>query len=258
MLLTALLPNPSCTSSMIIKHHIPFMVSSCSHLYQYAKISKKHLIRDINLLHAMGYLPFQVLDSVPVVGNRVFYLALIKWDDKAVPQRLTSMLKGIVSSNNIIYTSAVKRLEKQGLKSVQLAYNLGIKAKKPFVWVYVNQKIRPEKLYVWETGHQHFVFKSLVNTGIMDTTVFGDFYIYRRMKATEMRGYFPGSHQYYDDPDVPWVNYFYKGEAIHGYYRYVYGFPQSAGCVELPIHKAKALYPLLYRGALVSVSENRY
>ena len=70
-----------------------------------------------------------------------------------------------------------------------------------------------------------------------------------------MEGTFPGTNIHYDDPDVPWVNYFHNGEAIHGFPRRHYGYPQSAGCVELPIYKAKELYPILYKYAVVTVSE---
>ncbi len=246
-------------SYTVIKDDISFNTSSCNHVYQHVKFANKHIIKNINLLHKMGYLPFKVLAYVPMIDNQqVVYDAIVKWDDKAVPKRLMSMLTPVVDKNNIIYTSAIQRLEKHGnVSSVALAYNIGITAKKPFVWVFVNQKKRPEKLYVWQSDypkHDGIVFNSLVNTGVDHTTTPGTFTVYIRLRTTEMRGYFPGTHQYYDDPNIPWVNYFNKGEAIHGYPRYAYGFPQSAGCVELPIRKAKELYPILYKGALVTVS----
>lgn len=68
-----------------------------------------------------------------------------------------------------------------------------------------------------------------------------------------MRGVTPaGSH--YDVRSVPWVNYFHRNDAIHGYTRANYGFPQSAGCVELPVPTAKMVFPLLYDGTVVTVS----
>ncbi len=48
---------------------------------------------------------------------------------------------------------------------------------------------------------------------------------------------------HYVAPDVPWVNYFNGGDAVHGYPRASYGFPQSNGCVELPIETAAAVLP---------------
>ena len=38
------------------------------------------------------------------------------------------------------------------------------------------------------------------------------------------------------------MNYFNGGDAVHGYPRASYGFPQSNGCVELPIETAKLHY----------------
>ena len=65
----------------------------------------------------------------------------------------------------------------------------------------------------------------------------GIFPIYVRYVATTMIGTnVDGSH--YDDPGVPWVNYFNGGDAVHGYVRPGYGYPQSNGCVELPIATA--------------------
>jgi hypothetical protein len=55
----------------------------------------------------------------------------------------------------------------------------------------------------------------------------------------------PGLHgghnpdgSYYDDP-VHWINYFNGGDAVHGFVRGCYGWPQSLGCVELPVSTAE-------------------
>ena len=41
----------------------------------------------------------------------------------------------------------------------------------------------------------------------------------------------------YDDL-VQWINYFNGGDAVHGFVRGSFGFPQSLGCVELPVPAA--------------------
>jgi lipoprotein-anchoring transpeptidase ErfK/SrfK len=61
-----------------------------------------------------------------------------------------------------------------------------------------------------------------------------------------------GSH--YSDPGVPWVNYFSAGSAVHGFPRSSYGFPQSVGCLELPIPTAKTVFGLISYGTLVNVA----
>ncbi len=58
----------------------------------------------------------------------------------------------------------------------------------------------------------------------------------------------------YDVADVPWVNYFNGGDAVHGYPREAYGFPQSNGCVELPIETAQSVFGMLQLGDIVWVS----
>ena len=55
------------------------------------------------------------------------------------------------------------------------------------------------------------------------------------------------------DPGIPWVSYFNGGDALHGFVRASYGFPQSDGCVEMPIANAQTVFPLTPLGTLVTV-----
>ena len=61
-----------------------------------------------------------------------------------------------------------------------------------------------------------------------------------------------GSH--YSDPGIPWVSYFNGGDALHGFVRSSYGFPQSDGCVEMPPDHAEVVFPYTPIGTLVTVS----
>ena len=58
----------------------------------------------------------------------------------------------------------------------------------------------------------------------------------------------------YVDPGIPWVSYFNGGDALHGYIRASYGFPQSNGCVEMPYSEAEAVWPYTPVGTLVNVA----
>jgi lipoprotein-anchoring transpeptidase ErfK/SrfK len=49
------------------------------------------------------------------------------------------------------------------------------------------------------------------------------------------------------------INYFHGSVAVHGYPRAAYGYPQSAGCVELPISTAKVVYGMVNIGTMVTV-----
>ena len=61
----------------------------------------------------------------------------------------------------------------------------------------------------------------------------------------------------YDDPNVPWASYFNGGDALHGFVRAKYGFPQSNGCVEMTVANAGMLWPLTPIGTLVTVRARR-
>jgi peptidoglycan hydrolase-like protein with peptidoglycan-binding domain len=110
----------------------------------------------------------------------------------------------------------------------------------------------PETLSVWRDGK--IIYSSLANTGIPEApTAPGSYPVYARYVSTTMSGFNPDG-SYYDDPDVPFVAYFNGGDAVHGFPRYSYGFPQSLGCVELPYSSAPVVFNLDPIGTIVTVS----
>jgi len=60
-----------------------------------------------------------------------------------------------------------------------------------------------------------------------------------------------GSH--YHDTGIPWVSYFHGGDALHGFLRSSYGWPQSLGCVEMRYNDAHTVFPYTPIGTLVTV-----
>jgi len=120
----------------------------------------------------------------------------------------------------------------------------------PYSYVYVSQTL-PETLSLWENGRT--VLTSPVNTGIPQApTALGTYPVYVRYTFNYMSGFNPDG-SYYDDP-VYWINYFNGGDAVHGFVRGSYGFPQSLGCVELPIPTAQVAFAHLAIGDLVTVA----
>ncbi len=97
------------------------------------------------------------------------------------------------------------------------------------------------------------IYTTLVNTGITSRpTALETDPVYLRFTVTTMSGTNPdGSH--YSDPGIPWVSYFLGGEALHGYIRGSYGWPQSLGCVEMPFANAAKVWPYTPIGTLVTV-----
>ena len=110
----------------------------------------------------------------------------------------------------------------------------------------------PEMLRVWQDGR--IIYRCPANTGISSQpTATGTFPVFERFVSTTMSGTNPdGSH--YSDPGVPYVAYFNGGDAVHGFLRSQYGYPQSLGCVELSYATAAIVYRYDPIGTLVSVS----
>jgi peptidoglycan hydrolase-like protein with peptidoglycan-binding domain len=121
----------------------------------------------------------------------------------------------------------------------------------PYTWVSVTESI-PETLEVHRGDR--VALSSPTNTGVAGAeTAQGIFPIFARYVSTTMSGTNPDGSKY-KDPGVPWVNYFNGGDAVHGFVRGSYGFPQSDGCVELPVETAAAVYPMLQIGDIVWVT----
>ncbi|HZU60135.1 MAG TPA: L,D-transpeptidase, partial [Solirubrobacteraceae bacterium] len=110
----------------------------------------------------------------------------------------------------------------------------------------------PESLTLWHNGRTLFTVP--VNTGIPQApTAQGTFPVYEHLRVTTMSGTNPdGSH--YSDPGIPYVSYFNGGDALHGFLRAQYGFPQSLGCVEMNYGDAARVWPYTPIGTLVNVT----
>jgi peptidoglycan hydrolase-like protein with peptidoglycan-binding domain len=110
----------------------------------------------------------------------------------------------------------------------------------------------PETENTWHNGKT--VESGLVNTGISSApTAQGLFAVFEHAPSVTMSGTNPDGSTY-SDPGVPYVSYFNGGDALHGFIRGSYGFPQSLGCVEMPYSEAGAVYPYTPIGTLVDVT----
>jgi len=121
---------------------------------------------------------------------------------------------------------------------------------KPYDYVYVSKTL-PETLTLYQEGK--VVLTAPTNTGIpQDPTADGTYPIYLRFTQNYMSGTNPNGTHYHDL--VHWINYFNGSDAVHGFVRASYGFPQSLGCAELPVATAGQVYPYLAIGDLVTVT----
>jgi|GEM_PF-6744039 len=147
----------------------------------------------------------------------------------------------------------------------------------PWKWVLVRQAEKNETVALYENGKE--IFSSPANTGEFETTPDGTWYVFLRFQDTAMSGLSPkrismktyetlkkkhpgmvgclDGHPIkwvaYKDSGIKYVDYFNKSIALHYMLRTNYGFPQSAGCIEMPKQNARFLYKKINYGTIVTV-----
>jgi hypothetical protein len=108
-------------------------------------------------------------------------------------------------------------------------------------WIEVN--LYEQTLAIYEAGQLKFA--TLITSG-QDPffTRPGLFQIYEKKEKETMSGTFEADRSdYYYLQDVPWTMYFDEARALHGaYWRAVFGYPGSHGCVNLSIGDAHYLF----------------
>lgn len=221
------------------------------------------------LLAEEGYLPVgwtpaqKVADPTLAYEDSTIYnppAGQFRWLYPQLPAKLQTLWTpgqlSVVTQGAIMQFEAVNGLPIDGVAGPQvwralIADRLDGKVNPhPYTYIYVTET-EPETLELW-VGNQLFL-KTLTNTGIPATPTFlGTFPIYERLPFQIMRGKNPDGIPYADP--VYWINYFAGGDAVHGFVRASYGFPQSLGCVEVPTSIAPTIYHTVNYGTLVTVN----
>lgn len=101
-------------------------------------------------------------------------------------------------------------------------------------WISIN--LFEQTLAAYEDGQ--LVFATLISGGLRGWWTYpGVFQVYKKLASTPMQGAFEADRSdFYYLEDVPWTLYYDKDRALHGaYWHNNFGFPQSHGCVNLPI-----------------------
>lgn len=109
-------------------------------------------------------------------------------------------------------------------------------------WIVVD--VTAKRMYAYE--QTNLVHSFLISSGAPQTpTVLGAYSIYSKYASQDMRGNNADGSRYFQ-PDVQWVNYFYKDYAVHGnYWRPLSWFGNinsSHGCVGVVNDDAKWIY----------------
>jgi len=216
------------------------------------------------MLAELGYLPVNFTAASPLTSptqEGAAQVGTFTWRWAGQPSSLTALWTP--GTYNVITKGAVMNFEAQhNLKvdgvagpAVWGAVLSAVESSQgdalPYDYVSVTKTL-PETTTVYENGTP--VYHTLANTGVAAApTADGTFPVYARYTVTTMSGTNPDGSKYVD-PGIPWVSYFNGGDALHGFPRASYGFPQSVGCVEMPIANAAIVYPLTPLGTLVTVS----
>jgi peptidoglycan hydrolase-like protein with peptidoglycan-binding domain len=223
------------------------------------------VLRLRELLAQLNFLPvsFAPSSTVPPAAKDMAepVLGTFAWRWPNMPAELTTQwTQGL---ETVITKAAVEMFENQngltvdGLAGPQVWTTLlrAVAADKvdtdPYTYVLVS-KVLPENLTLYDNGVAQYT-NIPVNTGAPGAdTVDGTYPVFEHVTSSEMKGTNPDGTTY-DDPNVPWASYFNGGDALHGFVRAQYGFPQSNGCVEMTVADAGMLWPLTPIGTLVTV-----
>ena len=220
-------------------------------------------LRVQQLLAELGYLPLSFSPSAPSSSPGISTSdeqGSFTWRWPGLPDSFTSLWSP--GQTNVVTQGAIMRFQDtHGLAtdgsagpelwSALLADRAAGKVlDAPYNFVIVKRTL-PESMALWSNGA--VTFTTAVNTGIAASpTAPGTWPVYLRYLTQTMRGENPdGSH--YEDPGVPFISYFYRGEALHGMPRPGYGYPQSLGCVEMTIPASEILWPQTPIGTLTTV-----
>jgi peptidoglycan hydrolase-like protein with peptidoglycan-binding domain len=222
------------------------------------------------LLSQLGYLPFDVhYAGAPVPATTAAQeqaaidppAATFAWAYPNVPAQLRALWAagryGVMTRGAVMMFENDHGMTADGVagpavwKALFAAVAHGQRSSFGYTFVMVSEG-SPETETTWHSGHT--VVSGPVNTGVPAMpTAQGVFPVFEHLRVTTMSGVNPdGSH--YVDPGIPWVSYFNGGDALHGFVRAGYGYPQSDGCVEMPYSEAAQVWPYTPIGTLVDVS----
>ncbi|HET7046858.1 MAG TPA: L,D-transpeptidase family protein [Solirubrobacteraceae bacterium] len=220
------------------------------------------------LLATLGYLPlqFKSKDAAPAMTPSAQEDAAVKppagdftWRYGNVPSALRGFwapgAAGVMTRGALMAFENDNGLTADGIAGPQVWKALigaAVNGKhSTFGYTFVSVSESSQSLDLWHNGHT--VLTTPVNTGIASApTATGTYPVYEHISSGTMSGTNPdGSH--YNDPGVPWISYFNGGDALHGFTRAQFGFPQSLGCVEIPPVTAGHVWPYTPIGTLVHV-----
>jgi peptidoglycan hydrolase-like protein with peptidoglycan-binding domain len=229
------------------------------------------LIRAQQLLAQLGYLPVDFRSRGKRVGASASAQEVAAVDPPAgtfvwryphTPAQLKAQWQpgadGVVTKGAIMMFESDHGLTPDGTLSPAVwkalidAAVAGKRSAFGYSFVMVHEASSGETTTLWHNGRT--IITTPANTGAAGAeTALGTYPVFEHLASTTMSGTNPDGSTYVD-PGILWVSYFNGGDALHYYPRGGYGYPQSNGCVEMPLAAAAKIWPYTPIGALVDVS----
>ncbi len=140
--------------------------------------------------------------------------------------------------NNQVISNKMEDL-KPSLESLKLEKGAVLGTSTDERWIEID--LSEQKLYAHE--EDRIVYEFLISSGKWAPTPTGEFRIWIKLRYAKMSGGSRALRTYYYLPNVPYIQYFYKGYGLHGvYWHNNFGQPMSHGCVNLAIPDAEKLF----------------
>ena len=219
-----------------------------------------NLTWEAQLLAELNYLPLTFTPGTNRSTPSLQVNGTFTWTYPNLPTTLSSQWR--LGTDNIVLQGALRTFQSQSNIPVtgeadattwsDLLSAVNAKRVDPATYNYVEvSESSPETLTLYVAGHVKF--RTLVNTGIsVAPTATGTYPVFSRFVVGTMSGTNPDGTKYVD-PGIPWISYFNGGDALHGFIRSSYGYPQSLGCVEMTYASAQVVFPYTPIGTLVTV-----
>ncbi len=204
------------------------------------------------LLANMGYLPLRFRDAGPRIvptpqGEEAAAIHTPKgsfsWRYRNVPSALSSMwapgVSGVMTKGAVMAFENDHGMTTDGIPSAAVWHALiaaavtGERSTFGYTIAMVSESL-PESVNVWHDA-ANGRDGGPVNTGISAApTAQGVFPVFEHSPVGDDERLPTRTVASYSDPGIPYVSYFNGGDALHGFIRGSYGYPQSLGCVEMP------------------------
>jgi hypothetical protein len=224
------------------------------------------------ILAGLGYLPVTFKYSGKGVGDTASDQenaavnppkGSFKWRYPNTPDQLMEQWKpgasGVITQGAIMMFESDHDMTADGVlgpavwKALITANVHNQKSNFGYTFVMVHEADSGEYTTLWHSGKTIITTPANTGSAAAGGTATGTYPVFEHLPSTTMSGTNPDGSTYVD-PGILWVSYFNGGDALHYYDRASYGFPQSDGCVEMPLAAAAAIYPYTPIGALVDVS----